>query len=387
MTLPIPETPDAVTSEWLTDALRVSGVLAAEQRVSKVDRQHLGEGEGFLGDILRLTPTYTTPDPALPSTLIAKLPKLANRAMGELLGAYERENMFYMELAESLPLATPKMYYGDFDRDKASEKQEQILRAANRMPRWLNNSMMGLARRIAAGKKRRYILLLEDIRAEPGDQLKGASVERTASVLVSIAKAHAMFWNRSLADRFWLLPLNIDSRIRHSMYRNSQQNFREVFASVIEAGLGRFADAVVDQGAAMMDELCTAPHTLLHCDLRLDNVFFRDEEVVIFDWQLVRHGPVAYDIAYLLSGALTVDVALSDLEALLASYHAELERGGVADYAFERLKRDFALGLHTVLFSLASIDQVDLGGGRGVELIRSWIQRLHARLEQTHAWL
>ena len=319
--------------------------------------------------------------------MIAKLPKLANRAMGELLGAYERENMFYTDMAASLPLATPRMYYGDFDRDKASEKQEQILRAANRMPRWLNNSMMGLAGRIAAGKKRRYILLLEDIQAEPGDQLKGASVERTASVVESIAKAHAMFWNQSLTDRFWLLPLNIDSRMRHGMYKNSQPSFREVFASEITAGLGHFADVVVDRGAAMLDELCTAPPTLVHCDLRLDNVFFRDEEVVIFDWQLVRRGPAAYDIAYLLSGALGVDTTTRDIEALLSTYHRALGRGGVGDYDFQRFKRDFTLGLHTVLLSLASIYQVDLGDGRGVELIRGWIQRLHARLEQTRAWL
>ena len=137
----------------------------------------------------------------------------------------------------------------------------------------------------------------------------------------------------------------------------------------------------------MLDELCTSPHTLLHCDLRLDNVFFRDDEVVIFDWQLVRRGPAAYDVAYLLSGALAVDVASSDVEGLLSTYHAALQRGGVADYAFDRLRHDFVLGLHSVLFSLASIDQVDLGDGRGIDLIRGWIQRLHARLEQAHIWL
>ena len=387
MTLPISETSDAITGEWLTDALRTSGVLSTDQRVSRVHQQQLGEGEGFLGDILRLTLTYSTRDSNLPGTMIAKLPKLANRAMGELLGAYERENLFYMDMAASLPVSTPTMYYGDFDRDKASEKQEQILRVANRMPRWLNNPMTGLARRIAAGKHRRYILLLEDIQAEPGDQLRGASVSRCAQVLKAIAKAHAVYWNEPLTDRFWLLPLNIDSHMRHSMYRNSQRIFREVFAAEIEAGLARFADTMVHQGDAMLDDLCTAPHTFLHCDLRLDNVFFREEEVVIFDWQLVRRGPAAYDIAYFLSGALAVDVAGRDVEALLSAYHAELERGGVADYDLQRLKRDFALGLHTVLFALASIDQVDLGNGRGIELIRGWIQRLHARLEQTCAWL
>ena len=145
--LEIPETPDALTPDWLTAALRRGGVLA-DQRVVDARAEVLGEGVGFLGDLLRLTLHYDRPQ-GLPASLIAKLPKLENRAMGELLGAYERENCFYMDMAEGLPLQTPRMYYGDFDRDKASEKQEQILRAADRIPRFLTRPMTALARWIS----------------------------------------------------------------------------------------------------------------------------------------------------------------------------------------------------------------------------------------------
>ena len=108
----IPETPTEITADWLTSVLSNSTTVAASKAVTvqSVQQQTLGEGEGFLGDLLRLTPSYAEQDPQLPTTLIAKLPKLANRTMGELLGAYERENMFYMTMADDLPVATPRMY-------------------------------------------------------------------------------------------------------------------------------------------------------------------------------------------------------------------------------------------------------------------------------------
>ena len=161
MTLSIPERLDDLTPEWLTAALRQTGELAPAGEVTSVEREIVGEGEGFLGDIARLTLGYEGGEG--PATVIAKLPKLANRAMGELLGAYERESCFYDELARDLPLATPRMYYGDFDRDVASERQEAALKLADRTPRFLAGRMTQFGKWVSGRKKRRYILLLEDI--------------------------------------------------------------------------------------------------------------------------------------------------------------------------------------------------------------------------------
>ncbi len=163
----IPELPSELTVEWLNEVLAADGspgITSARQTV-------LGEGEGFVGDIIQLHLDYAESNVNQPSSVIAKMPKLANRAMGELLGAYERENMFYMTLAKDLPVAIPELYYGEFDRDAASEKQEQILRQANKMPNFLQGLVSRLGWFIAARKNRRYILLLEDISgATPCDE-------------------------------------------------------------------------------------------------------------------------------------------------------------------------------------------------------------------------
>jgi len=382
----IPETPAELTPDWLTRALTANGVLNG-QRVVEATSQVLGEGEGFLGDILRLRLRYDEPVEGAPASVIAKLPKLANRGMGELLGAYERENCFYMEFGQRLPVRTPRMYYGDFDRDPASEKQEEIMQVADQLPKFLINPMTALARWIAGRKKRRYILLLEDITdAASGDQVAGADISRCIETLNTIARAHAAFWAEpELSNQFWLLPLNIDTRMRHSMFRKSTPAFTRMFQTEMDQGLATYMQTVEEQGVEMMRTLCEAPTTLLHCDLRLDNLFFDEDGVIVFDWQLVRRGPAAYDVAYFLSGALDEHAGAGDIDLLLAAYHEALSASGVTDYALADLQRDYRLALHNVLQSLATIDQVDLGDGRGIPLMRSWIRRLHARLRAADA--
>ena len=72
----LPELPEELTAEWLSAALGWP--------IEAVERQILGKGQGFLGDIVRLHLRSDSRD--TPASVIAKLPKKANRATGEMLG-------------------------------------------------------------------------------------------------------------------------------------------------------------------------------------------------------------------------------------------------------------------------------------------------------------
>ncbi len=382
----IPETPAELTSEWLTTAL--SDVTEGQGRVTGLQQQVLGEGEGFLGDLLRITPTYAPVAGeakkaaiSLPNSMIAKLPKLENRTMGEMLGAYERENMFYMTLADELPVATPRLYYAQLDRDADSEKQLEILRALDKLPNWMFGAVSKLGGWVAERKKRRYVLLIEDINdAAPGDQVAGADPSRAQQVVEALALLHAHFWqSQTLDGHFWLLPLDVDARMKHGLSKKSLPLFEKVFGDVLDAGLRSYVDEVMARGPDTLYELCKSPQTLLHGDMRLDNVFFRESEVVFFDWQLVRRGPAAYDLAYLLSGGLAPDYGSAD--GLLDTYHAALVAAGVSGYSRDQLQRDYQLALLVVLSPLLAIDQIELGEDRGMVMMRLWIERLLGRLQ------
>jgi len=130
---------------------------------------------------------------------------------------------------------------------------------------------------------------------------------------------------------------------------------------------------------------CSAD-TLLHCDLRLDNVILpvgerAAEPIVFFDWQLAGRGPGAYDVAYFLSGALAADAPDGAAVDLVRDYHAALVANGVEGYALENCIRDYHRGLLAVLHRISSTDTMDVGSDRGHDLFALWLERTLARLE------
>ena len=86
----IPAGPEELTAPWLSHALGGD--------VRSFTTEILGEGEGFVGTIARIR---LEANGEAPRSAIAKFPISVdqNRALGEQLGAYEREIRFYRELA------------------------------------------------------------------------------------------------------------------------------------------------------------------------------------------------------------------------------------------------------------------------------------------------
>ncbi len=362
----MPELPEELTAEWLTEALGVD-VVAVDQTV-------LGEGQGFMGDILRLS--LHSPAAAAPASVIAKLPKRANRGMGEMIGVYEREIMFFRTLAEEMPVRIPGLVYADFDRDRGSESQEKILRFLDRMPRFLVGVIAAAGARIAAGKKRRYVLLLEDLAPmQPADQLAGLDVAGCKRVLEAIAPMHRHFWrSERLRGHFWLLPFDVDARLRHGRFRQN----RERFAASLDADLGPILAWLDPNGEALVRRfVAEAPETLAHCDLRLDNVMFGDEGCAFIDWQLLRRAPAALDVAYFLSGALHEDAGADAEYEVIEHYHRALD---IEDYGFAAFERDYRRAMLMHLAMLASADEVDFGNDRGGTMMKAWMRRLTARV-------
>ncbi len=383
----IPERVEDLTPEWLSLVLRERDVLGGA-RVSSARNELIGDGEGFVGVITRLFLELDPPGSVGPRTLIAKLPTpvAQNRVLGELLGAYEREILFYEELAPELPLRVPATYYTAFDPDVGSRYQEQIVGLMDRLPVWLIRRLMPLGRWVAGRKKRRYVLLMEDLTgARLGDQVAGARPEDCERALQALAGAHAALWESPLLQgRFWLARQDLQSKTRHTMYRDSRSDFAQRFEPLLGQGLGALLDFLDRRGTALARRLHrSAPQTLVHGDFRLDNIFFDgrqgEDEVVIIDWQLAGRGCAAYDVAYLLGGALPVDLSREGERSLLHAYHDALEEGGVTNYGYTEFVRDYERGLLTVLQTIATTDVIEMGQERGVDLIDVWVERLLAR--------
>jgi len=89
---------DDITPDWLTGALRQSGVLD-EGTVTGLTSEVMSVGQ--LGLVARLNLTYDRAAPAAPPTVMVKLPSsdAGSRSAGITLGIYEAEVRFYQCIA------------------------------------------------------------------------------------------------------------------------------------------------------------------------------------------------------------------------------------------------------------------------------------------------
>jgi len=158
--LDIPKRSEDITPEWLTGALTSTGVLVGG-RVTKIRRELLGEGEGYMGEINRLHLELAPAEAIGPKTVIAKQPIAirTHRAQAELLGLYEREILFYRGLAAKLPVRTPRHYFSVMDPDPTTpESRERIENFVDTAPDWLLRLSLGFSTWLAGFSGRRYLL-------------------------------------------------------------------------------------------------------------------------------------------------------------------------------------------------------------------------------------
>ena len=377
--LTIPQGPADLTPEWLTAALREGGVLARSSVVG-FESEILGQGEGFVGTIVRLRLKLDRPETGAPETLIGKFPiSLAqNRKLGEMGGAYEREILFYRELADRVPLRTPRCYYAAMDPSPAAGREQQALDFFERLPVWLIRLLLPILMWLAGLSRRRYVLLLEDLApARVGDQVAGCERARAEAALTALAGAHAALWEDPELERlFWIPRVNVLSRYFGVLYGRYQRRFVARYGARLPPRMIELTGWLRRNSGALLDRLAELPATLTHGDYRLDNLFFsEDGSVTALDWQGPLYGPAALDVAYFITGNLRAELAAECERPLLESYHAELVRRGVRDYGLDDLLRHYELAKLYVVFRLGFIDLIDLAG-RGEDLIDRWLERL-----------
>ena len=385
----IPEKLADLTPEWLTRTLRESGLLH-DASVVEVETELLGVGQSFIGDVVRLRLTFDRQVPGAPPTLIVKLPTSrlgANRGIGQMAGAYEREIRFYRELGADAGPRTPKHYYSAMEEAPGSQYTVAFIQFFDRLPRWLIRLVIRFFLWLSRFGNRRYLLMLEDLApARVGDQVEGCSREEAERALRAGAKLHARYWRSPLLwERWWIIPIDTGPNMAQVYFEDTREQFIERYSErLTESALAQL-EWLRSHGPEVVRGLASAPPTLLHGDFRLDNMFFDDAngDVLLFDWQGTLRGPAAFDVAYFLSAALGIDAGPEEEAELLRFYHGALREQGVRDYPFEEFERTYRLAMMLMLHRMTATvsDQLELGEDRGVELIDTWISRILKRLE------
>lgn len=339
--------PDDFSPDWLTQALR--GSIPDDANVTSAQVTPLGRGHGVIGSLYRINLEYDVEAPDAPRSLIAKLPARIGpiRDLAARFNMYEREARFYEEIASELSLPTPQLYYSATSDDG------------------------GLT------------LLLEDMSpALAGDLMAGSTLDQMQELLRTVAELHAAWWNSPKLDTLaWLPSLNdraaleIGADFAGEAWDIFVKNFGEHLPPPVQR-LG----SVLRNDRSVLDRLSARPRTLVHADLRLNNLMFREGGSLsaVLDWQstVAARGPV--DVARLFVNNLEpADRRTAEAE-LLPEYHRQLAELGVRDYSYAECWRDYRLavinqfGQVVVLSSMLDVDseiEDELGPKTGTRLV------------------
>lgn len=311
--------PAKITPQWLTQALRCSGHLAAGE-VSSASYSMIGTGK--MGDNARFELTYSDAGEDAPATVIAKLPAADEtaRAMAGARGAYYSEVMFYQQLAAKTAMRTPDIYANLLSEDRAS-----------------------------------FILLMEDLSpAEPGSQFVGESPQRTRLAMSEVAKLAAAFYgDAELARVDFIMTAARDDggAFGQELLQQNWPIFLERFGHGINEECQRFGDYYVNHHSDFVMSY-SGPKTLAHGDFRSENILFTDNEAWTVDWQTITASTPLTDLAYFMGGSVDIEDRRKIERDLVAEYAELLASEGVVIDASTCWKLYCAQAMHGLMITI-----------------------------------
>jgi hypothetical protein len=239
-------------------------------------------------------------DHDVPASVFVKMPAetVATRLMGELGRLAQTEVLFYRELSPRLT-GVPAAYGSTFD------------------------SLTG-----------RYVLVLQDLATDPcvlPDTLHPLDKDQAGMVVELLARLHATFWERlpakgSRGPLGWVYSASGDhtSLLTGPLLNTSARRLAGRTSIPVEDG--RF---IIDNYRAVAKLIDRQPNTVMHGDAHPGNVYFRNGEAGLLDWQAVRRGHPGRELAYtLITGMTTADRQACERELLAGYRHALAAAGG-----------------------------------------------------------
>jgi len=182
------------------------------------------------------------------------------------------------------------------------------------------------------------LLLLEFIRdGRNRDQLRGLSWPELVSATRAIARIHAPFWNSPALKKTQGLPPHRYMRA-HEVRRHLPAFIRWARLPVKTAKTFR---ALPQQVNAALARLRKGTLTLVHGDLRSDNIFYGRNSVRFIDWGLALAGNPTFDLARLAGGSARKPLSLLQHVDLFKLWHTELLGRGVRSYPLHEAWQDY----------------------------------------------
>lgn len=319
-----------LTPEFLSSSLTERGHEAA---VATVSVRPLDGFTGLMGEVAVVEVTYDG-EADLPTTLIGKCPlddDLA-RMYNQVMNSYKRENGFYRDLADRVPMRVPQAFVNEYDE--------------------------------AAG---RGVLLLEKLEGTPGDILDGPDVEMFDTLVAQLGTMHGRFWeNPAYGDLDWAIDWTLPSlRLGIPIVQESWTALRAERPDMAPAEILDFFERTwVNDTETWLDRMAERPWTMIHGDYEFDNVFFAHDGPVVIDWQTSMKSFPGGDLAWFLGLGATAE-SVAEESALLDTYRRALAAAGGPDWSRDEVLDDAAASLQFHCTSAVAALHGVIAGGAG----------------------
>lgn len=279
--------PAEIDADWLSSVISHAGLSGT---VAGFTAEEIGTGQ--MGRNVRFRLSYAHGDPG-PLRLVAKFPASdpVSRQTGAAQNTYQREIMFYDQLASKVDIRVPDVLFCVVD--PATQD---------------------------------FVLVMEDLHpAVQGDQLAGCSVEQASIAMGELARLHGPTWNEVALKRHdWLTqPSPEGMQLLTALYQGVWPGF-----------VDRYADRLAPEHLAVAEQLGQhlevfaeppqAPFALIHGDYRLDNMLFgvdgQPYPLAVVDWQTVGTGHPVSDASYFIGAGLLPADRRQHERALMETY-------------------------------------------------------------------
>jgi Ser/Thr protein kinase RdoA (MazF antagonist) len=286
----------------------------------------------------------------IPASIFVKMAAetAATRLMGEVGLLGETETRFYRELAAELG-GVPRSYGSAFD------------------------PMTG-----------RFILLLEDLAVEPcefPDTLHPLTTAQAALTVELLARLHGNFWGR--------LPRRSGDGQLGWLNAASAGKFTLLTEPLLKTSLRRLADRtdipvaegrfIADNYGAVARLIDETPHTVMHGDAHPGNVYFRNGEAGLLDWQAVRRGHPGRELAYTLVTCMTTADRKASERDLLDDYRRALAAAGGPELDSDALWDRYRQG--AMYPYVAALITAGMGGMQDEDIALEGLRRAVAALD------
>jgi aminoglycoside phosphotransferase (APT) family kinase protein len=296
----LPAAPEAITAAWLSETLGSANARAASVEV-------IGAHSGTTGRaMLRIAWSDAATD--LPERVFVKLPPVdaTQRSMVDSTDMGRREARFYAGLARELPVRVPAALWSGW-----GEQPSQ------------------------------YLMLLEDLAASGCDfplSSDPALLDFARALVAELARLHGHFadWSRFAGAFAW-----VDGPMRNDWGRVLVRAGLDLFRDTSPPEFAAIGEIYVAHMEAWNDWLDRGPHTLVHGDCHLGNLFRDGSRPGFLDWACLSHAPGMRDVAYFLCNSLPVELRRKEERDLLERYRAGLATAGAAVPPFEEIWRDY----------------------------------------------